>query len=163
MPEETLVNETSGNAENSPMGFSPITSQEEFDAAIKKRLERAEKSFEEKNKAIFEKAKAFDELEEQNKSELQKAQEKIADLEGQLNERQLLDQIESWKSNASKETGVPIELIRGNTEEEINAHAEALKPHFSNSGFVGSDGFAPNQSPKVSTSEAFGRAVNEFF
>lgn len=36
---------------------------------------------------------------------------------------------EAWVKAASKKTGVPAELLRGATEEEIEAHAESLKSY----------------------------------
>ena len=36
-----------------------------------------------------------------------------------------------WKNTAAKATGIPVDLIRGDSEEEINAHAEALKTYLS--------------------------------
>ena len=36
-----------------------------------------------------------------------------------------------WKNAAAKATGIPVDLIRGDSEEEINAHAEALKTYLS--------------------------------
>ena len=39
-----------------------------------------------------------------------------------------------WKNKAAKATGVPVDLIRGTSEEDINAHAEALKTYLSTVG-----------------------------
>lgn len=36
-------------------------------------------------------------------------------------------EVTNWKVAAAKETGVPVDLLRGDTEEDINAHANALK------------------------------------
>lgn len=150
--------------EKDPAGFSAITTQEDFDRAIQDRLARAEKSWERKNKDIFEKARAFDEMEEKNKSDLEKALERTNELETELNEIRMRDQIAEWKKAASNETGVPIEVLRGSSEEEIRNHAEALKPHFDKpSGFVGSDGFAVNQNKTRNTSNLFAEAIENAF
>ncbi|NMM93480.1 hypothetical protein [Bifidobacterium oedipodis] len=39
-----------------------------------------------------------------------------------------------WRNTAAKATGIPADLIRGDSEEEINAHAEALKSYLSTIG-----------------------------
>lgn len=73
-------------------------------------------------------------LEDAKLSETQKltrraetAEKALADLK---NAQQRLD----WRNTAAKTTGVPADLIRGATEEEINAHAEALKTYLSTIG-----------------------------
>lgn len=162
MPEDAAIIGQIGEAvdEKIPAGFSPITTQEQFDQAIKDRLARSEKSFEKKYKDVFDKAKQFDELKEKNKSDLEKAQEKASKLEAELNEIKLQEQIAAWKKAASEDTGVPVDVLRGKTEEEITAHAEALKPHFEKpSGFVGSDGFAVSTAKTRKTSDLFAEAV----
>lgn len=160
MPEESTSTQTDG-LESSPAGFSPITTQEEFDAAIKARLDRQKKSFEESHKEDFQKAKLYDEIQEGNKTELEKAKEETARLESELEAIRKRDQIASWKNEISKETGVPVDVLRGDTEEDIQAHAESLKSHFTTkSGFVSSDGFAPSKTEKRSTASQFAAALD---
>lgn len=48
-----------------------------------------------------------------------------------LNDMKTAQQRLDWKNAAAKATGVPVDLIRGDSEEEINAHAEALKTYLS--------------------------------
>lgn len=160
MPEESTSTPTEG-MESSPAGFSPITTQEDFDAAIKARLDRQKKSFEDAHKDEFEKARLYDEIQEGNKTELEKAKERTAELESELDLIKKRDQIIKWKTEISKETGVPVDVLRGETEEEIQVHADSLKSHFANrSGFVSSDGFAPSRTEKRSTAAQFADAVD---
>lgn len=161
MPEESTSTQTDG-MESSPAGFSPITTQEEFDAAIKTRLDRQKKSFEDAHKDEFEKARLYDEIQEGNKTELEKAIEETARLESELEAIKKRDQIAEWKREISKETGVPEDVLRGDTEEDIQAHADSLKSHFSTkSGFVSSDGFAPSKTEKRSTASQFAEALDK--
>jgi hypothetical protein len=37
-------------------------------------------------------------------------------------------QIDAWKTQVSKDTGVPADVLRGTDLEDIQAHAAALKP-----------------------------------
>lgn len=161
MPEEVTSTQTDGT-ESSPAGFSPITSQEELNAVIKGRLERQQRSFEEAHKEEFEKAKAYDELQEANKTELEQAQERTQELENELEKIKKRDQIAEWKRDISKETGVPEDVLRGETIEDIQAHADSLKSHFENvkPGFVSSDGFAPAKTEKASTASQFAAALD---
>lgn len=48
-----------------------------------------------------------------------------------LNDMKTAQQRLDWKTKAAKATGIPVDLIRGDSEEEINAHAEALKTYLS--------------------------------
>lgn len=161
--ESTVQNATPEQVDDrDAKAFTPITTQEEFDAAIKKRLERAKRSYEHEYKDVFEKAKAFDELQEANKSELEKANERVSKLQSELAGLKKRDQVAAWKKAASDETGVPVDVIRGDSEEEIMAHAKALQPHFStNTGYVQSDGFAVSAGKTRTTSDLFAEAMNK--
>ena len=161
MPEEVTSTQTDG-AESSPAGFSPITTQEEFNAAIKARLERQQRSFEEAHREEFEKARAYDEIQEGNKTELEKAQERTAELENELEAIRKRDQLIEWKREISKQTGVPEEVLRGDTWEEIEAHADSLRSHIAQArpGFVSSDGFAPSKTESASTASQFAAALD---
>ncbi len=112
------------------MAFEPIQTQEEFDAILKKRLERerekvaAEVSAKYANyDELAEKAKAYDEAQEAQKSEVQKAQEKIAQLEGDIKKRDEADKQRDLRKKVAKETGIPEELIQGSDEESMKAFA----------------------------------------
>lgn len=124
---EQAVNE----AAEGQNGFTPITSQEEFDKVLSRRLTRAEKSAREKVISELapelEKAKQYDALQEANKSELEKANERAASAEAEVAKYKHRDQISTWANEVSQETGIPANVLRGDTKEELQAHAEALK------------------------------------
>lgn len=161
MPEETHANEV--QIEKTSAGFSPITTQEEFDKAVKARLERAERRFREDNKETFEKAKAYDERIEQEKTELEKEKDRADKAEAELAEFKKSEEIASWKQEISKETGVPANVLRGNTKEELKEHAESLKDAYGDSRkpFVQSGGFA-STTPSKTTRDLFADAVTDF-
>lgn len=115
------------------MAFEPIQTQEEFDAILKKRLERerekvtAEVSAKYANyDELAEKAKAYDEAQESQKSEVQKAQEKIAQLEGDIKKRDEADKVREVRKKVAKETGIPEDLIQGADEESMKAYAAQI-------------------------------------
>lgn len=108
--------------------FKPITTQEEFDAAIKARIDRAKKSAVPSDyDELKAKAAKWDEIEEANKSDLEKATQRAEAAEAKLNEIQHENELRSWREAASKATGVPASVLRGDTEADIMAHAEAIK------------------------------------
>lgn len=111
------------------MAFEPIESQEQLDAVLKTRLARER----EKIKAEYadyeelaEKAKAYDEAQEAQKSETQKAQERIAQLEGDIKKRDEADKVREMRKKVAKKTGIPEELIQGSDEESMKAYAAQI-------------------------------------
>lgn len=73
-----------------------------------------------------EKAKKFDEMEEANKTELQKALEKAEKLETELSGLKKAEFIREIREEVAKETGIPAHLLTGATEEECKAQAAAI-------------------------------------
>lgn len=110
-----------GGSDSDPKSFT----QEEVDAIIEKRLARANSKFSD-YEDLKAKAANFDETENANKSELQKAQEHEAELQRQVDVYTSEKQQREWKTEVSKKTNVPAELLRGTSLEEIQDHAEAL-------------------------------------
>lgn len=107
----------------------PIENQEAFDAAIKERLARERKKAEEQYSDYDDlKAKAakLDELEEANKTELQKAKEEIASLKKAQEDRAKADEAAEIRSKVAKATGIPESLIFGDDEDSMTKNAEAI-------------------------------------
>lgn len=117
MPEDTALQENT---------FEPITSQEQLDRIVTNRLTRERAKFSDYEE-LKGKAARLDQLEAESKSELQKAQEQSAELQRQLEAYRLREQRDQWAKEAASETGVDASLIRGNTAEEMLAHAQAIK------------------------------------
>ena len=72
------------------------------------------------------KAEKYDQLEEANKSELQKATERAQALEAEIDGMKKAEQIRTIKAKVATETGVPESLLTGTTEEECKAQADAI-------------------------------------
>lgn len=99
--------------------------QQELDEIVKSRIakERAKYTDYEDLRA---KASKFDELEEANKSELQKATERAEALQKQIEEMTKADEIRTVRNKVSAETGVPANLLTANSEEECMTQANAI-------------------------------------
>jgi hypothetical protein len=76
------------------------------------------------------KADKLDEIEEASKSALEKAQERAQKAENRVKEFEAEAQRKQWLDEVAKETGLPAGVLRGNTREEIEVHAQSLKPYF---------------------------------
>lgn len=73
---------------------------------------------------------AADELEslkQSRMSEQEKLQARSEKLERELNSYKTQEQQSQWKAQVSKDTGIPADVLRGSTLEEIQAHAESVK------------------------------------
>lgn len=72
-------------------------------------------------------AKKLSELEESQKTELQKAIERAEAAEGVAYALTAAQEINDFKAQVSKRTGVPVDVLRGTNIEEIEEHAASLK------------------------------------
>lgn len=145
--------------------FTPPASQEELDRIIADRLSRQEAKIRGEYAGFDDlKAKAaeFDKLADANKAELQKAQDRAAAAEKERDdlkaareaeeaEQAQAKQIAEWAAEVSKQTNVPAEALRGSTKEELQAHAEELKPLVvaQKNGIVPTVGKTPTNEPST--------------
>lgn len=87
------------------------------------------------------KAEKFDEAEEANKSELEKALEKANKLQTELDDLHRQNTVRAVRDEVSQTTGVPASLLTGNTKEECEAQAKAIADYKAQT--------APNAYPSV--------------
>jgi hypothetical protein len=97
--------------------------QDEVNRIVAERLKRHKPDDYE---ALKEKAAKLDELEEANKSELEKAQAAYQSAQKELDELKARAAISETRSRVAAETGIPAELITGDTEDSMRAQAEAI-------------------------------------
>ena len=115
--------------------FKPITTQEEFDAAIAERLRRDRKTIEDKyrdydnlkneNKSLQEKLSQAQEVIEQNKTVSESFTKQIEDLTGKISGYELKD----LKTTVALKHGIPYELANrlvGTDEESLINDAKSL-------------------------------------
>jgi len=110
---EPPVDSGAASHQNPPAGGSDVLTKEQADALIKARIDKQNAKHAKETDAL---AKQLAE-EQATKAELE---EKVATFE---HEKELSE----WKAQASKETGVPAEVLKGETLEEIQAHAAQIK------------------------------------
>lgn len=75
------------------------------------------------NKAAADELK---QLKQSQMSEAEKTAERIRELEARNAAYEAREQQAAWKAEVSKKTGVPAELLRGTTLEDIEEHAQQL-------------------------------------
>lgn len=79
-----------------------------------------------RSKENADKAKAYDELQEQSKTELQRAQEQAAAYKRKVDELSAKAERDAARAKVAKETGVPAELVAGDDEDAMRAFAKAV-------------------------------------
>ena len=109
------------------------------------------------------KAELFDQLEEANKTELQKAQERADGLQAELDAIRKSNELRDLRDEVSKEKGVPANLLTGITKEECEAQADSILS-FANKqpGYPAvKDGGEPTATIKKATRDQFAEHFNQ--
>lgn len=110
------------SAQETPAATAEDTAQQvDWEAEARKWKELSRKN-ESRMKENAEKARLYDEAQEQGESELQKAQEAAAKAEA----RAAAMEAEAMRAKVAAATGVDADLLSGSSEEELRASAERL-------------------------------------
>lgn len=104
--------------------------QDEVNAIVNDRLGREKAKYSD-YEAMKAKAAKFDELEEANKTELQKASEKVSALQDELNAIKKSNEIRDIRAEVAKEMGIPADLLTAETREACEAQAKAINAYAS--------------------------------
>lgn len=120
------VNQEKNAATNN--GDSKTFTQEEVNDIVNDRLARERKKYEGIDLDVLKaKAQKLDEIEEANKSELEKANERANTLEAELAEIKKKNEIREIREKVAADLNIPVKLLTETTEEACIAQAEAIK------------------------------------
>lgn len=159
MSENATVTTQETNGESQTRTFS----QDEVNAIVGKRLAEEKVKYADYDD-LKAKAAKFDEVEEANKSELQKATERAATLEQELNSMKKAEEVRTIRETVAKETGIPAHLLTGTTEEECKAQAAAIADYAKPSPYPAvKDAGEVNNVGKVTTRQQFAEWSNKVF
>ena len=128
--------------------------EKDWESEYKKLLEQSRK-WESRAKENAAKAKEFDEMKRSKMSDQElakEAEQRAAAAESELERMKADYEREKVVSEVSEATGVPASLLRGDTREEIEAHAAAIQSFSSNrpsAHVFASDGKRAGKSPKT--------------
>lgn len=114
-------------------------SQAQVDAIVGDRLAREREKYAD-YADLQKKAKAYDEYSEKNKTDLQKANDKAAALEAELNKLKDAEKVRSIREKVAKELSVPAELLSGSDEESCKKQAQAILDFAKPKGYPGIKG-----------------------
>lgn len=99
--------------------------QSQMDAIIGDRLARERSKYADYD-SMKEKAAKFDELQEQGKTDLEKANERAEKLQKELDSLKSAETVRQIREKVSADTKVPVELLTGADEETCKKQAEAV-------------------------------------
>lgn len=114
------------------------------------------RKWEERAKANKEAAEELEKLKEAQMSEQEKAAKHTKELEAKLAKYEAERQQHEWCVQVGKKTGVPADLLRGSTLDEVQAHADSIKQYLQTnktSDQTGS-GTPAGYAPQVGTTPA---------
>lgn len=120
-----INNNTAGAGNNGNAGTEKTFTQAEIDAIIEGRLAREKQKYAD-YESLKEKAGKYDEFQQQNKSELQKANEKANALQAELDKLKKEGTVRQVREKVSKDLNIPAELLNGEDEESCRKQAEAI-------------------------------------
>ena len=99
--------------------------QADVDKIVTDRLTRERAKYQD-YEDLKSKAAKFDEIEEANKTELQKANERADALQGELDGLKRAETLRTMREGVANETGVPVRLLTGETKEACQEQAAAI-------------------------------------
>lgn len=111
------------------------------------------RKWEERAKANKEAAEELEKLKEAQMSEQEKAAKHTKELESKLAKYEAERQQHEWCVQVAKKTGVPADLLRGSTLDEVQAHADSIKQYLQNNQQPDQNGSGTpaGYAPKVGT------------
>lgn len=138
--------------------------QAEVDAIVETRLKRERAKYADYDE-LKAKADKYDESVENAKSELQKATERADALQAQVDQMTRANSEREMRARVAEETGVPVSLLTGATEEDCEAQAKAILSFAKPDTYPQvKDKGESNHSPgKKTTSEQFAKWAEEQF
>lgn len=150
---ETVNQETTQTAAGEQQTERTFT-QAEVNSIVADRLNRERTKYADYDD-LKAKAQQFDAAQEAGKTELQKATEKAEKLQQQLDALNSANALREIRAKVSAATGIPAELLTGDTEEACTAQAQAILK-FAKPGYPSvRDGGDPHHTPTGSTRQQF--------
>ena len=159
MDNETVKQENATINEGSEKTFT----QSELDQIIGERLKRERDKYQD-YETLKEKAQKLDQIEEDAKSELQKAQERAEKLQAELSAMKHTEEVRTIRDKVAQTTGVPASLLTGETEEACNEQATGILSFKSSNGYPTiKDGGEVQKTVEGSTKQQFAEWANQAF
>jgi hypothetical protein len=106
-------------------GSGKTFTQEQLNSLLAKERKSTEAKFADYAE-IKAKAAKLDELEDAQKSDLEKLTEELNAAKAERDQLKHAEEMRTWANEVSAETNVPASVLRGSTKEEMEEHAKAI-------------------------------------
>lgn len=137
--------------------------QEELNQILSERLKREREKYGDYD-SLKEKAERFDQIQEDAKSELQKATERAEKLQTELSELKHAEEVRAIRDKVAQTTGVPASLLTGETEEACNEQAAGILSFKTSSAYpTVKDGGEIQKTVEGSTRQQFADWASQAF
>lgn len=134
--------------------------QDQVNAIVAERLKR-DRGERADYEELKQKAARLDEIEAANKTELQKANERADGLQKELDALKSAQTLREIRDKVSSETGIPVNLLTGGTEEECRTQAESIKAFAQPQAYPAiKDAGEANYTSKITTRDKFAEWFN---
>lgn len=154
MAEENAVT-TTENGTGAETQDTRTFTQAELNAIVQDRLNRERGKYADYD-TLKEKASKWDAAEEEGKTELQKAQDQAAALQKQVDAYKKSESLRTIREKVSQETGVPADLLWGETEDACKAQAQGILKYAKPDAYPEvKDGGSPGKKSEGSTRDLF--------
>lgn len=124
-----MADQADNGKENQKNGHEQEPAKTDWEAKYKDAIAHS-REWEKKAKANQSAAEELEKIKAEGRSELENAQDRAQKAEAEVASLKAEKERSEWIAAASKETGVPAAALHGNTKEEIDECAEALKEYF---------------------------------
>lgn len=99
--------------------------QADLDQIVKDRLAREREKYGDYD-ALKEKAAKLDQIEEESKSELQKATERATALQAELDDLKNANKVRAMREKVAQDTGIPVNLLTADSEDACKEQAKQI-------------------------------------
>ena len=153
---ETVNQETATQETQNEAKFT----QADLDRIVQDRLSREREKYGDYD-ALKAKAAKFDQIEEESKSELQKATERATALQGELDALKNAEKIRVMREKVAHDTGVPVTLLTGDSEDACKEQAKNILEFSRPAGYPNvKDGGEVRTTGKRTTRDSFAEWFN---
>lgn len=160
-PQASQSQNANGGAANGNDGgstYTPPATQADLDRIVENRLQRERQKYADYDQYKADSAQLGMVVAERDeyKSQLDTANAELATLRASEQKR-------TWANEVARETGVPADVLRGETKEEMEAHAKTLEKYVKVSApVVSGDGKSPSAPAAVTARDQFAAALEGF-
>lgn len=151
------VNQETATSEATEAKFT----QADLDRIVQDRLSREREKYGDYD-ALKQKAAKFDKIEEESKSELQKATERATELQNELNAMKNAEKIRVMREKVAQDTGVPVNLLTADSEDACKEQATQILEFSRPAGYPNvRDGGEARTSAKQDPRDSFAEWFNK--